>query len=52
MKFIQERDKKILFTIFAVILIAWLIWLTYEVKRIDDNFNGYLDTVVQQNKNK
>ena len=52
MKFISKNDKKIIIGLLLVIIFGWLIYLTVQINRVDDNFNGYIKSVTRKNSQK
>ena len=52
MKFIDKNDKKLITIILTVIIFGWLAYLTFEINRIDNNLNGYIESVITENSKK
>lgn len=52
MKFIDKNDKKLITIILTVIIFGWLAYLTFEINRIDNNLNGYIESVIKENSKK
>ena len=52
MKFINKNDKKLITIILTVIIFGWLAYLTFEINRIDNNLNGYIESVIKENSKK
>ena len=36
----------------TVIIFGWLAYLTFEINRIGNNLNGYIESVIKENLNK
>ena len=52
MKFINKNDKKLITVVLAVIIFGWLAYLTFEIHRIDNNLNSYIESVIKENSKK
>ena len=52
MKFINKNDKKLITIILTVIIFGWLAYLTFEINRIDNNLNVYIESVIKENSKK
>ena len=52
MKFINKNDKKLIAVVLAVIIFGWLAYLTFEIHRIDNNLNSYIESVIKENSKK
>ena len=52
MKFINKNDKKLITIILTVIIFGWLAYLTFEIYRIDNNLNSYIESVIKENLKK
>ena len=52
MKFINKNDKKLITIVLAVIIFGWLAYLTFEIHRIDNNLNSYIESVIKENLKK
>ena len=49
MKKVTEKDKKIIVGLLLFVIFGWLIYLTIQVNRVDENFNGYIEFESRQN---
>ena len=52
MKFIDKNDKKLITIILTVIIFWWLAYLTFEINRIDNNLNSYIESLIKENSKK
>lgn len=52
MKFINKNDKRFITVVLIVIIFGWLAYLIFEINRIDNNLNGYIESAIKENSKK
>jgi len=52
MKFINKNNKRFITAFLIVIIFGWLAYLIFEISRINNNLNSYIESLIKENSKK